>query len=93
MFGAAFGIGIGQLRIGQQRFERAVTRQLGAPDHFHLRGVQRQEQNVLEIVVVICFAHRREIHHFWNALLQFVGVGCAEPRAPRRALSPIPHAR
>ena len=35
---AARRIGIGQFRIGQQRFEGAITRQLRATDHFHFRA-------------------------------------------------------
>ena len=29
---------------------------------------------MFEIIIVICFAHRREINHFWQPLLEFVGV-------------------
>ena len=40
---------------------------------------------MLEIIVVVRFAHRREIHHFRQALLQFVGVTvqCCECDIPR----------
>ena len=70
----AFRIGISQFRVGKKRFQRAVTRELSAANHLHLRGVERQKQDVFEIVVVVRFAHRREIDHFWQALFQFIGV-------------------
>ena len=70
---AALRIGISQLWIGQKRFQRTITRQLHASDHLHLRSVERQQKHVLEIIIVVRFAHGREIHHLWRAFFQF---GC-----------------
>src|SRR6058998_91160 len=59
----AFWIGIGQFWIREKSLERTVTSELGAPNHLHLRGVERQKQNVFEIIIVVRFAHWREIGH------------------------------
>ena len=69
----AFRIGIGQLRIGQECFQRAIARVFYSPDHFHFARIERQKQNVFEIVIVVRFAHRREIHHLGHSLLELVG--------------------
>ena len=60
---APLRVRIGQRRIGQPRFVGAILRQLHPPDHFHLRRVERQEQDVMEVVVVIFLAHGREGDH------------------------------
>src|SRR5712691_8174446 len=46
--GAARRIGISQFRIGKERFERAIARQLRAPDRLDFRSADRQEQDMLE---------------------------------------------
>ena len=69
-----FWIRISQLWIGQKRLQRAVTREFSAPNHLHFRSAERQKQNILEIIIVVRFAHRGEIDHFRQAFLQFVGV-------------------
>ena len=63
---------IGQRRIGQKRFERAITRQLRAAQHLHLLRIQREQEDVLEVVIVIRRPHRRESHHRRQALFQAV---------------------
>ena len=73
MFLLRAGFGIGQRRIGQERFERAVTRQLGAAEHFHLLGVERKQQDVLQVIIVIRHAHRREGGHRGQAFFQAIG--------------------
>ena len=70
----AFWIGVSEFWVGEKRLQRAVARELSAPNHFHFRGGERQEQNVLEIIIIVCFAHGREIDHSRQALLQFVSV-------------------
>ena len=29
---------------------------------------------MVEVIIVIRFAHRREVHHLWQSFLQFIGV-------------------
>ena len=69
-----FRIGISQFWIGQKRLQRAVTRELSAPDHFYFRTAEWQEQNVFKIVIVVRFAHRGEIDHFRQPFLHLIGV-------------------
>ena len=59
----AFWIGISQFRIGKKSLQRAVTRELGASDRLHFAAIKRQKQNTFEIIIVVAFAHRREIGH------------------------------
>src|SRR6202023_2710928 len=70
----AGGVGIRQFWVWQQSLQRAITRIFHASDRFDFARIERQKQNVLKIVVVIRFAHRRELDHFGQSLLQFVSI-------------------
>ncbi len=85
---APLRVGIGQRRVRQPRFVGAILRQLHPPDHFHLRRIERQEQDVMEIVVVIFLAHRARRRPSTAAL--FPGDPqrrAARASAPSRALT------
>jgi hypothetical protein len=69
----AFRIRVSQFRIGQQSFQRAVTRVFYPANHFHFTRIQWQEINVFEIIIVIRFAHRREVHHLRHSFLDLIG--------------------
>ena len=68
-------IRIGKRWVGQHRFHGASAREFRLAEHLDLLRVQRQKINVLEQIVVIRFAHRREWRHRSGALFQPIGVG------------------
>ena len=69
---AARWVGIGQRRIGQERFERAITRQFRATQHFHLGRIQWEQEHVFEIIIVIRGPNRREGHHRRKTFFQMI---------------------
>ena len=66
-------VGGGEARILEHRLEGAVARELDLAEMRHVVGIERQQQDALEEIVVARLTHRSPVRHLGKAGLEPIG--------------------